>query len=92
MREEVALFTLPDEGIGGGSCTRRGRWRRLRHARHVRLLPVDPRVKRLPSSLGSERRGLSLTLYELLPLLNFPLLNFPRVTRRRRRRGAAAPP
>ena len=68
MREEVALFTLPDEGIGGGSCT----W----HARHVRLLPVDPRVKRLPSSLGSERRGLSLTLYELLPLLNFPLLNF----------------
>ena len=84
MREEAALFTLPDEGIGGGSCTR--------HARHVRLLPVDPRVKRLPSSLGSERRGLSLTLYEVLPLLDFPLLNFPRVTRRRRRRRAAALP
>ena len=69
MREEVVLFNLPDEGIGGGSCT----W----HARHVRLLPVDPRVKRLPSSLGSERRGLSLTLYELRPRSTTPTDDVP---------------
>ena len=92
MREKVAPFALPDKGISGGSCTRRGRWRRRRHARHVRLLPVDPRVKRLPSSLGGARRSLSLTLYELRPRPTSPTDDVPNEDPRKVGRGSGGAP